>query len=80
MSRSVELFSDGSFLLRLWVFVGPEGVMGSYFDWQWPETLAPVGSIEMERVLENGVAELAQNLKRGVDVFVEHLPADGGGS
>jgi hypothetical protein len=80
MSRSVELFSDGTFLLRLWVFVGPEGVMGNYFDWQWPEIAVPVGSIEMETVLQNGVAELAQNLKQGVEVFVEHLPADDGGS
>jgi serine/threonine protein kinase len=80
MSRSVELFSDGSFLLRLWVFVGPEGVMGNYFDWQWSETPVPVGSIEMETVLQNGVAELAQNLKQGVEAFVEHLPADGRGS
>jgi hypothetical protein len=80
MSRSVELFGDGSFLLRLWVFVGPQGVMGSYFDWLWPETPVPVGSVEMEKVLQNGVAELARQLKQGVEAFVEHLPSDGGGS
>jgi serine/threonine protein kinase len=80
MSRSVELFADGSFLLRLWVFVGPQGVMGSYFDWLWPETLVLVGSVEMEKVLQNGVAELAQHLKQGVEAFVEHLPSDAGGS
>jgi hypothetical protein len=34
----------------------------------------------METVLQNGVAELAQNLKQGVEIFVEHLPADDGGS
>ncbi len=78
MSRSIELFSDGEFLLRLWVFVGPQKVMGSFFDWQSPDMSAPVGSVEMEKMLQDGIAELSQNLKQGVDVLVEHLPADEG--
>jgi len=78
MSRSVELFSDGGFVLRLWVFVGPQKVMGSFFNWQSPAMSAPVGSIEMEKMLQDGIAELSQNLKQGIDVFVEHLPADEG--
>jgi len=78
MSRSVELFSDGEFLLRLWIFVGPQKVMGSFFDWQSPSMSAPVGSVETEKILQDGIAELSQNLKQGVDVFVEHLPADEG--
>jgi hypothetical protein len=78
MSRSVELFGDGEFLLRLWIFVGPQKVMGSFFNWQSPDMSAPVGSVEMEKMLQDGIAELSQNLKQGVDVFVEHLPADEG--
>ena len=74
MSRLAELFSNGVLLLRLWVHVGPEKTMGSFFDWQSPDVSAPVGSIEMERMLQDGIAELAQGLKQGVDVFVEHLP------
>lgn len=77
MSRLAELFSDGVLLLRLWVHVGPEKTMGSFFDWQSPDVSAPVGSIEMERMLQDGIAELAQGLKQGVDVFVEHLPDEG---
>jgi len=78
MSRSIELFSDGEFLLRLWIFVGPQKVIGSFFNWQSPDMSAPVGSVEMEKMLQDGIAELSENLKQGVDVFVEHLPADEG--
>ena len=80
MSRSVELFSDGDLLLRLWVFVGRMKGMGSFFNWQSPDMSAPVGSIEMENLLQDGIAQLSENLKQGVDVFVEHLPADEGPS
>ena len=30
----------------------------------------------MEKTLQDGVAELAQGLRQGVEAFVEHLPAD----
>ena len=80
MSRSVELFSDGDLLLRLWVLVGRMKGMGSFFNWQSPDMSAPVGSIEMENLLQDGIAQLSENLKQGVDVFVEHLPADEGPS
>jgi hypothetical protein len=80
MSRSVELFSDGDLLLRMWVFVGRMKGMGSFFNWQSPDMSAPVGSVEMENMLQDGIAQLSQNLKQGVDVFVEHLPADEGPS
>jgi len=76
MSRSVELFSDGDLLLRLWVFVGRMKGMGSFFNWQSPDMSAPAGSIEMENILQDGIAQLSQNLKQGVDVFVEDLPAE----
>ncbi len=52
--------------------------MGGFFNWQSPDMSAPVGSVEMEKMLQDGIAELSQNLKQGVDVFVEHLPADEG--
>jgi hypothetical protein len=78
MSRSMELFSDGDFLLRLWVHVGPERTMGSFFDWQSPDRSAPVGSVEMEKMLQDAVAELSQGLRQGVDVFVEQLPPEAG--
>jgi serine/threonine protein kinase len=60
MSRSIELFSDGDLLVRLWVHVGREKTMGTFFDWQSPDLSAPVGSVELEKMLQDGVAELAQ--------------------
>jgi serine/threonine protein kinase len=76
MSRSIELFSDGDLLVRLWVHIGREKTMGTFFDWQSPDLSAPVGSVELEKMLQDGIAELAQGLQQGVEAFVEHLPAD----
>ena len=74
MGRSVELFEDGMIQLRLMVHVGPQELMGTDFDWTLGETSAPVGSVEAEKMLEDGVRELTDALKRGVEVFVEKLP------
>ncbi len=30
----------------------------------------------MDKMLQDGVAELAQSLRQGVEAFVKHLPAD----
>jgi hypothetical protein len=78
MGRSLELISDGSLKLHLMVHVGPEGVFGNYFNWQFAERSAPVGSVEAEKMLEEGVDELSNALKEGVDAFVEHLPDEPG--
>ncbi len=74
MGRSVELFDDGVIQLRLMVHVGPQGVMGTYFDWSLGEMSAPAGSVEAEKMLEDGIGELTEALKQGVEVFVEKLP------
>lgn len=74
MSRSLELVDDGSLLLHLMVHVGPEGVMGTNFDWHRPVASAPVGTVEGERMLEDGVHELTDALKEGIEVLVDNLP------
>jgi serine/threonine protein kinase len=74
MGRSVELFNDGDLQLRLMVHVGPQGVMGTDFDWVLDDRSAPVGSVEAEKMLDDGVRELTDALKRGVEVFVDNLP------
>jgi hypothetical protein len=56
------------------VHVGPEGVMGTDFDSQLAIRSAPVGSVEAEKMLEDGVADLAAALKAGIEVFVEKQP------
>jgi hypothetical protein len=74
MSRCLELFDDGALRLLLMVHVGPEGVMGTFFDWQLGVRSAPVGSVEAEKMLEDGVRDLSEALKKAVDVFVEKQP------
>jgi serine/threonine protein kinase len=74
MGRCLELFDDGTLRLLLMVHVGPEGVMGTYFDSQLEIRSAPVGSVEAEKMLEDGVRDLSEALKAGVDVFVEKQP------
>ena len=58
MSRSLELLDDGTLLLHLMVHVGPEGVMATNFNWHRPVASAPVGTVEAEQMLEDGVREL----------------------
>jgi len=74
MSRCLELFDDGALRLLLMVFVGPEGVMGAYYDSQLPIRSAPVGSVEAEKMLEDGMRDLSEALKTGIDVFVDKQP------
>lgn len=74
MGRCLELFDDGMIHLLMMVHVGPEGVMGTYFDSRLEIRSAPVGSVEAEQMLEGGVADLSTALKEGVDVFVEKQP------
>jgi serine/threonine protein kinase len=77
MSRSLELFNDGILALHLMVHVGPQGVSGSDFHWQSSQNIAPVGSLEAEKMLDHGIQELTEALKQGVEVFVDRLPEVG---
>jgi serine/threonine protein kinase len=70
----VELTSDGDLIFRTYVDIGPEGVMGSDFSWERDTASARVGSVEAERMLEEGVADLREKLREGLDVFVAHVP------
>lgn len=74
MGRCLELFAEGTLRLALMVHVGPEGVMGTDFDSRLQPRLAPVESIEMEQMLEEGIRELSESLEAAVEVFVEKQP------
>ena len=54
MSRSLELFDEGTLRLMLMVNVRPERTMHSYYDSSIPTRDAPVGSIAAERALDDG--------------------------
>lgn len=74
MSRSLELVDDGTLLLNLLVLVGLEGVMHTDFSWQSEVMSAPIGTIEAEKMLDDGIKTLAEQLQRAIDVFVERFP------
>jgi hypothetical protein len=56
------------------VHVGPEGVMHTDFYWRSEVMSAPVGSVQAENMLDQGVQDLAEAIQRGVQVFVELFP------
>lgn len=74
MGRCLELYEDGSLVLHLMVDVGPDGVLGNNFNWRLEDVSAPVGTIEAEKMLENGISVLAEALQRGIDVLIDQLP------
>lgn len=74
MGRGLELGSDGVLIFRAFVDVGYHSLGGSDFHWQSADREAPVGSLEADRMLEEGVTELAEQLREAVDVFVEKVP------
>lgn len=74
LGRSLELMEDGTLLLHLMVDVGPDGVMSTMFNWQRPMASAMVGTVEAEKMLDDGVRDLVEALQQGIDVFVDQLP------
>jgi hypothetical protein len=74
MSRSLAQLSDGSLVLHLMVHVGPDGMMGSDYSWHPPAASSPVGSLEAEQMLQDGVRDLGDALREGIEVLVDQLP------
>lgn len=74
MGRCLELLEDGTLRLHAMVNVGPEGVMGTYYNSTLEVRDAPAGSIEAEKMLRLGVDDLTTALASGIDVFIEHVP------
>lgn len=77
MGRGLELGSDGTLIFRAFIDVGHPTIGGNDFYWESREREAPTGSIEAERVLQQAVAELGDQLQRAVEVFVEKTPSGG---
>src|SRR6266511_4047877 len=72
--RGLELTAHGTLVFRAFVLVGHEAIGGSAYSWESEALEAPVGSVESERVLEEGVTALAERLHEGLRVFVAELP------
>jgi hypothetical protein len=74
--RGLELTADGTLIFRAFVLVGLNRTLGSKYSWTSEALEAPVGSVESERMLEEGVAVLAEKVREGLAVFVAELPED----
>jgi serine/threonine protein kinase len=75
MGRSLELTEAGRLLLHLMVFVGEEGLMGgNTFMWRPDVKSAPVGTAELDKMLDEAIAELTDALQQGVAFLVDQLP------
>jgi serine/threonine protein kinase len=76
VGRGLELLDDGTLHLHLMVHVGPNKTMGGVdFHWAPSDRLeAPVGSIEADRLIDDGVRELGDAVQRAVEIFVDQLP------
>ena len=70
----VRSCGDGTLIFRAFVLVGLNRTLGSNYSWQSEALKAPVGSVASERMLEEGVARLAEKVQEGLAVFVAELP------
>jgi len=75
MGRSLELTGRGDLILRTLIDVGHAEFSGHDFWWLSSERTAPVGSIEAERMLEDGVGELKEQLILGLEAFAANVPS-----
>lgn len=70
----LELTRDGVLIVRALVDVSYPSIEESDFFWQSGEREAPVGTIEADRMLQDAVIELGQQLETAVAVFVDKAP------
>lgn len=77
IGRGLELTDGGTLIFRAFAEVDYRGLAGSDFTWQADEREAEVGSIEADKMLEEGVSELAAKLKEALAVYVEKVPSRG---
>ena len=73
MSRSLELADDGTLFLNLMVHVGRK-VGSPNYNWRSQVMQAAAGSLEAEKMLEEGVRDLTDALHHGIDALIEAFP------
>jgi Protein kinase domain len=72
--RLLQLSDEGEISVRLLIDVGFTTVMGGpNFNWTSGSRSAPVGSVQFDAVLQQAIADAAEQLPLALEVFVEHL-------
>lgn len=72
--QGLELTADGTLIFRAFVLVARQHMGGGAYSWESGASEVPVGSVESERMLEEGVSALADRVQEGLTVFVAELP------
>jgi hypothetical protein len=75
LGTGLELTREGVLIFRAFIDVGVRGISGSAFHWESGGREAQVGSIEVDRLLEQGLDEVTKKLGEGLQAFVDNLPA-----
>jgi hypothetical protein len=74
VGRGLELNPDGELTFRALIDVGHTTVMGGpRFNWESGPRSAPMGSVELEKVLATAIGEAADQLPRALEVFIDNL-------
>ncbi len=74
LGRSIELTAEGGLIFRSYVDVGNPKTMGHSFNWHSKKRTAPVGSVQAEVMLHDGVTETGCKLTEGLEAFIQNLP------
>jgi serine/threonine protein kinase len=73
LGRGLELTRDGDLIFRSYIDVSHTKTTGSEFHWRSEERRAPVGSVQADVMLQEGIEETASKLTEGIDAFIEFL-------
>jgi serine/threonine protein kinase len=71
MGRSVDLLDQGLLVARWLLIVGPMRAAGSDLHNQSQNFEAPVGTVQQNEMLDRFAAELREELRKALDVFVD---------
>ena len=78
MGRGIEVAEDGTLIFRAFIDVGFPTLGGNDFAWQSDGKEAPAGTVEAERLLEDAVRELTEQLQLALNAFEEGVARSDG--
>jgi len=73
-ARALALEHDGTLHFGTMIWVHMEGVSGMDYHSRIPNRAAPVGSVEADRIIDQGIADTARALEEGARIFAEKSP------
>lgn len=74
-ARALALEHDGTLHFGSMVWVKRERVMGVDYNSQIPDRAAPVGTVEADRMIEDGIVDTVKALEEAARIFAEKAPS-----